>query len=245
MSFRKFGSNAVKFVLAFSVVGVLAGEAFAAVVDQPSNDITVLKAFDTGYLIDGLNPNECQVLKEDRGTVTLDCTSVVENVIVSRYPNIVGPLARSVELLGSRNSSTGEIQISSYYCRSLEIQTVIRNAALASVQGIGFSFNGTLHTVPAQKLQPVLSVRLKDGAEATVHRFQAPAFCWQGSMTSSSNASYTFKPFAQYVGLDGNTYRNWDVVPSDYKLGRIWPYDGRGQVGPWVSSFDRSRELLP
>jgi hypothetical protein len=233
-------SASALFVATFSMNFMTAN---AGIIDQRSLDITVLKAFNTGNPIgfdDGaINGNDCQALENHPDYRRVDCTKAVENMIATKFPQIAGPLI-SYEAPYAYLQD-GNWVLNQYRCRALEIQTLSRPEAFANASAIGFYYSRGLGpiSIPVDRVVKIGEVVRKDGSIGFIHRFQAAAFCWQGSMSSSGNASYTFRPFMEFQGTDGNTYRNWDAVESDYLVGR----SGYG-YGVYVPSFDRSGELL-
>lgn len=236
MKFLVNGS-VVKAVFAFSVFSATAN---AAVIDQRSGDITVLKVFNTGRAIGAqgiqLDLSQCQTLGNEAGYLRLDCTSVAEQEIANAYPEIASPFAKSVVVYASHNRD-GSVT-SSFYCRILEIQTLSRRDAFMNADSVGFYFDGGIKHVSRDKMNKIGEATRKNGETADVHRFLGTAFCWQGSMSSSSNASYAFKPFMQFGSYGGDTFRVWDSVDSNYVVGRVGGYSG-----PWVEGFDRTAEL--
>ncbi len=55
---------------------------------------------------------------------------------------------------------------------------------------------------------------LKDGTPAVIHRFQFPAICWRGSMSSSSQASYKFRPYIQFTTVESCTTIVSPTIPQ-------------------------------
>ena len=116
-------------------------------------------------------------------------------------------------------------------CHVLEITTASRSDALPYATGIGFYFDGHFAFKPVANLLPWGYETLKNGDSATLHRFGAVAVCWAGSMSSSANRVYEFKPFMRFEA-ESKCYMNWDSVDGNYR------------VSAQVKEFDRSAEVL-
>jgi hypothetical protein len=232
-----------------ALVAVSASYAQAATIDQESGDTTVLKAFNTRVAIgvgSGAQPidvNQCEKLEDSETYANFDCSRAIESMIAASHPDIVGPVIGRIIVRAERPSADYAWQVNQYFCRLLEIQTVTRNVALQSAEGIGFSYNGSPSFSALEKLVAIGTVTLRNGETATLHRFQAPAFCWRGSVTSSSRATYDFKPFLQFTAVNGDVFRNWDSVPQNYAVGRVG-FTGTTSNGSWIEGFDRSAEVL-
>jgi hypothetical protein len=137
-------------------------------------------------------------------------------------------------------------------CEIVELRAVVPNDVVAqpSFEGIGFYWSGysrgTMTFTPKSDLHVVSAgdVALVDGRAAKVYRFIAQGFCYGlgGSGDSIAHRYYNFKPYAQYKGSDGNTYKVWDDVEKDYLLG-LAPGASTGSA-PFVKDFDRAAELL-
>lgn len=122
---------------------------------------------------------------------------------------------------------------SSFFCTLQEIRTASRTRALDTAVGIGFWFNNETRLIPKEALREVGKGVRRDGEPVVIHSFLAPTFCWMGSVTASATTPYLFKPFIQYAGTDGRTYRIWDPATDNYVL----QYDR-------VKDFDRTSEVL-
>ena len=207
------------------------------IVDSVGGDVTVLKAFLTNLSVGTTRSNgasirldvdKCAKLSSDGFEDVLNCNDEFRSILSAVAGQMNYPLARDITLRAETSS-----RYSQYYCTLMEIQTVTPEAALPGIAGIGFSFGSGLKTIAGDALARVNTVTLKDGRSAAVHAFLAPVACWAGSVTSSSQRVYEFKPFALFNGLDGNAYRVWDAVTENYRVS----YSG-------ARGFDRSSELL-
>jgi hypothetical protein len=232
-----------------ALVAVSVSYAQAATIDQESGDTTVLKSFNTGVSIgsgggaQSIDLNVCDKLEGGETYAYFECTRAIESAIAASHPEIVGPVLGRNVVAAERSSSNDAWRVNQYFCRLLEIQTVTRNAALQNAEGIGFSYEGAFSFIPLEKLVAIGTATLRNGETATLHRFQAPAFCWRGSATSSSRATYDFKPFLQFKAANGDVFRNWDSVPQNYAVGRVG-FNGTTSNGSWIEGFDRSAEVL-
>lgn len=232
-----------------ALMAVSTASAHAATIDQESGDTTVLKAFNTGVAIgvgSGALPIDLSLCYKVEGSETygyFECARAMEKAIAASHPEIVGPIIGRSIVAAERSSNDQEWQVNQYFCRLLEIQTVTRNAALQSAEGIGFSYDGSISFSALDRLVAIGTATLRNGESATIHRFQAPAFCWRGSATSSSRATYDFKPFLQFKAVNGDVFRNWDAVPQNYAVGRVG-FNGTTSNGSWIEGFDRSAEVL-
>lgn len=197
--------------------------------DQLGQDVTVLQAwigktigrrYDNGYQLGdiAIDPSRCS---------GRDCTGPVSSILES-------------SLLGRFEYDFN----SSGQCETIEIRTVTRTSVLdaPTFQGLGFYLSGNERLVLVSKdalnFAAVGQVTLKDGSPAVVHRFVTKGLCFGlgGNGGSLYRRSYELKPFARFE-TNGDTYRVWDSVPTNYLLGR------RDQ-GAWVQSFDRQNEVL-
>ncbi len=193
------------------------GKGDSVVVDQRSDDLSVLRANATDAIggdgAPGFREAECTPIND----WSMDCTSAFE----ARYG--VPALHRiSVPRLSGH-----------FYCRVLYVETATKQGALDVSDGIGFFYRGygsEGRFVPRDRLVQVGTATRLDGAPMAVHRFAGFANCWNGSASSSSLATYTFKPFVQFDSHDGTLYRNWDAA-TDYVIKPSFP------------SFDRASDV--
>jgi hypothetical protein len=230
------------FVKVSFAASLLVSSAFAQsqIVNQVSSDITILKAFNTnvplGSYGNELNFQNCEVSNQNGNFADLDCTNEIKNIVANKAPNVVAPLIETLKF-GSAflNSNTQTYEVSQYFCKVLEIHTISKKGIADNSTGIGFFKDGQFVKVPKSELVKIGEATLKDGNIGEIHKFIGTGFCWRGSASSSSNASYSFKPFVEFAGDNNVAYRNWDVAQNNYIVGRV--------NGNWVESFDRTQEL--
>jgi hypothetical protein len=205
--------------IALGLFGLNFSIAKAEIVNQPSPDITVLKA-DANQAVNGyggLGYALERCISDD--AFTKDCTDQHEFIFQT-------PALHSIRVS------------SSYYsCRLLDVVTATRKDAFLTAGEIGFYYSSGIGSgiriVPKNKMVLIGEVQLKNGETALLHRFTGLANCWQGTASSSWRARYTFKPFLGFQDSSGSKiYRNWDSVAENYL------------ISPYVQSFDRSQELL-
>jgi transcription elongation factor Elf1 len=228
------------------------------IVDQVASDITVLKAELIGDIKPSssymqatykLDCSQCEVLTsqdvynesyDEYKEMSIDCKNELEKM--TDLPFVSDAVFERVYYTAmtypedhydvSVAGQTVEEYFSEYInCSILQITTASRADEYAVASGIGFYYYGQINFIPAEELVPAGEVTLKDGTPGILHHFGAIAVCWAGSMSSSTNNDYDFKPFLTFV--DGDTcYSNWDVVPDNYVISSS------------VNSFDRSSEVL-
>ena len=244
--------NAIAFAAAvFSLSATALGE---DIVNQRSANITVLRTFPTGVAIAFpgqlawnaviVNPSAC---KEESNSeyvpfeehIVLDCTSELENAIKNQMPQITAPLAgkflvpAALEIMNGAETSSTRFTVRDYTCSLQEIQTATREAALPAAKGVGFFFDRTIRTVASDSLAVNARARSREGEPLVIHRFLAPAFCWNGSTSSTLHSTYAFRPYVEYVDSNSTIFRTWDSVGSDYVI-------SEGST----RSFDRSSAIL-
>jgi hypothetical protein len=123
-------------------------------------------------------------------------------------------------------------------CSLLRITTASKETGLADASGIGFwsaqaaGGNQTPENsglfVKKSQLRAAGTATLVSGARASLHEFVGVANC---PASGSEPLSRLFKPYMQFEGADGKTYRNWDLNPN-YLINRDAP------------QFDRSADVL-
>lgn len=231
------------FLASVAILAPLASSpAFAqGTVDSRGTDVTVLRSFRTNLVVGttrtsgasvALDLDACPLVRDEGSHELIDCGEELSRSLAKVAGHMNYPLAKRPVVFAEKGRD-GRGRYSSYYCTLQEIQTVTPESALEGLAGIGFWFDGAEVFVRKEHLATVDQVRLADGRPARVHAFLAPIYCWQGSATSSSRATYAFKPFAQFDGADSRVHRVWDLADGNYVLS----YSG-------VNGFDRRGELL-
>jgi hypothetical protein len=243
----------------FSIISLFSLCFFSAVgksetINQSSTNITVLRTFPTGVAIAFpgqlawnavlVNPDNCSVetnpeIPIQEEYVVLDCTIELQNAIKSQMPQIAAPIAgkflvpAALEILNGIENSSTRFSVRDYGCSLQEMQTASREAALPRSSGIGFFFGHTIRTVATEDLTINARARSRTGETLLIHRFLAPAFCWNGSTSSTMHSNYAFRPYLEYIDANGDVFRTWDNVNSDYIIS-----EGSAR------SFDRSSAIL-
>jgi hypothetical protein len=223
-------------------------------INQSSANITVLRTFPTGVAIAFpgqlawnavvVNPSNCNVetnpeIPIQEEYAVLDCTVELQNAIKTQMPQIAAPIAgkflvpAALEILNGIESSSTRFSVRDYSCSLQEVQTASREAALPMSSGIGFFFGNTIRTVATEDLTVNARARSRTGETLLIHRFLAPAFCWNGSTSSTMHSNYAFRPYLEYVDTNRTIFRTWDNVNSDYIIS-----EGSAR------SFDRSASIL-
>jgi hypothetical protein len=198
-----------------TVYGLLPRTPMARVVDQDSDDVTVVRATTSPLTLD---INKCQ--PADGGAI--DCTDALFNSLqVPSFHRLVLPA--SGNLAG---------------CSLIRVITASKNGGLANTAGIGFwssqQTRGSLAAensgrfVPKAQLKAAGAAILLNGEPATLHEFVGVANCGGGADAPSR----LFKPYMRFEGVpDGTVFRNWDVA-TNYR------------IGPDAPQFDRSDDVL-
>jgi hypothetical protein len=231
-----------------------------SVVHQTGKDITVLEAHLVGRFVPStvtvpgdfnVDCSRCQVLESEPSnsydcqfydiceTQTLDCTAELESltgldfITEAVFYNVFHTVVTYDDDAPTNDAGqTVEKWYSEgFNCWVLQITTASRSAALEHADGIGFYYDGDFGYMPRNQLFPSGFATFKNGDEATLHEFGEVAVCWSGSMSSSMNAVYQFKPFMKFVSGD-TCYLKWDYVPENYRISSS------------IESFDRSAEIL-
>ena len=193
------------------------------IVSQSSPDLTVVKAF----ALEPINGNGSPGFVESECTPVplnpaegkkLDCTKAMEKRYgLPALHDILIPIPQNL-----------------FYCYELKVTTVSKKAAIENADGIGFFYRGYYANgryIPKASLKEVGNVILKNGEPGVLHEFVGLANCFLGDGSSSMQATYDFKPFMRFV-TPSETYDNWDLVPTDYRLTTR------------SSGFDRTSEVL-
>lgn len=188
-----------------------------ALVDQPSPDITVVKA----EALDPINGNGAP------GFSDAECTTIDES-----HRDCTDAMAKRFDAPALHRI---EIPTNEFFCHVLRVTTATRAAALDASAGIGFfydGYGGEGRFVAKADLKTVGEAHLKNGERVVLHEFVGLANCWLGDSSSSAAASYRFKPYARFDGTDGKgPYRNWDEA-NDYVIRTLG------------DRFDRSSDVL-
>jgi outer membrane protein assembly factor BamB len=199
-----------------AVYGLLAPPApVRPVVNQDRDDVTVLRAATTPL---ALQTSECETID----AASLDCTDAIARV--------AGAPAFHRVIMTANASLTG--------CSLLRVTTVNKDAGVANASGIGFwsasSADGNQAAensgrfILKERLKSVGTATLANGAPATLHEFVGVANCPIGA---GGALSRLFKPYMQFEGADGRTFRNWDLA-ANYR------------ISPTILQFDRSNQVL-
>lgn len=251
--------EAVMYKSIYSLVSIFmccfyAVQAKSEVVNQSSANITVLRTFPTGVAVAFpgqlawnavvVNPNNCSVevnaeIPIQEEYIVLDCTLELQNAVKKQMPQITAPIAgkflvpAALEIVNDGDNSSTRFSVKDYSCSLQELQTASREASLPKSLGIGFFFGDTIRTVLNADLAVTARARSRTGETLLIHRFLSPAFCWNGSTSSTMRSNYAFRPFIEYVDSNGTVFRTWDNVNSDYVIS-----EGSAR------SFDRSASIL-
>jgi outer membrane protein assembly factor BamB len=185
------------------------------VVNQDRDDVTVLRAATTPLT---LQTSECKPIDD----VSVDCTEIVAQ------KGSAPSLHRVVMAL--RAPVTG--------CALLRVTAASKDSGIANAAGIGFwsaaaadgnqSAENSGLFVEKNALKAVGTATLANGSPATLHEFVGVSNC---SIGTSGALSRLFKPYMQFEGDDGKTYRNWDLA-ENYR------------ISPTILQFDRSAQIL-
>jgi len=198
-----------------AVYGLLPRAPMARVVDQDSDDVTVVRASTSPLALD---INKCK--PADGGAI--DCTDALFNSLqVPSFHRLVLP---------ANGNLAG--------CSLIRVVTASKNGGLANTTGIGFwssqQTRGSLAAensgrfVPKAQLKAAGTATLLNGEPATLHEFVGVANCGGGADAPSR----LFKPYMRFEGVpDGTVFRNWDLA-TNYR------------IGPDVPRFDRSNDVL-
>jgi hypothetical protein len=188
----------------------------AVIVDQDRDDVTVVRA-STSPL--ALGPNQCTAIDG----VSVDCTAAIAEA--------AGAPSLHRAIFSATQSFAG--------CALLRVTTASKDTGLADGSGIGFwsaqeaagniAAENSGRFVPKAQLKTVGTATLTSGAPATLHEFVGVANCPAGGGTVLGRL---FKPYMQFEGAaDGRTFRNWDLA-ENYR------------IGPTITAFDRSGDVL-
>ncbi len=204
----------LKLAVALLSVSLSSLTAVDRIIDQASDDITVLSAralIPLNYY-DGMYFNTF-------------CTDCNENTSISNVQDIE-------KAFGGFAFHAIDLNKNTAYCRVLEIETLTKKRAFDNAEGLGFYASYSKgHYIKKSNLGMGRKVIMKDGQEGLVHKFIGLANCWEGTIMSSENAIYSFNPFLRFTGRDGTIYNNWD---------RNFIYS----ITPQNNHFDHSKEQL-
>jgi hypothetical protein len=184
------------------------------IVDQSSDDVTVLKASATTPLT--LDPAACV----PGAPGTIDCTAALEKKLGAPSLHVV----------------TAPVGSNFAGCSLLRVTTASKQAAVTDATGIGWyaadaaAGNQAMTSgrfIATAALKQVGTATLKSGAPALLHEFVGVAGCPAGQ----GSFDRLFKPFMQFDNAPDKTFRNWDRA-DNYRIGRA------------VLQFDRSATVL-
>ncbi len=220
----------------------------ATTVNQQSTDVQILEAWTAGNI--ELRQSECAGEDPEFDHPTKkDCSVQASRLTRAPWADRDSPAVNNWLLPVERWHQAG---VSSYFYSGnlVEIRAVVKRGAFDSAEfkGIGFYYRNMVaaetNFIAKRDLHIVSEhdVTLKDGdAVAVVLRFVLWMPGAQGnSGTGWSMDSVSFKPFAKFESLDGNTYQDWDPIATDYRLYRA----SNGGGTPQNTRVDRQAELL-
>ncbi len=199
-------------VLTMSISPLVFGDVFAdnyRIVDQDSNDITILRAFvredmQLGQLID-LSRCEYKGTNQYRGNEYkhFNCAWELANALTGTPVSLDLPV-RTVN---------GRIEVGPAVTPVVEVHTLIALETWEKISEIGFSLaslGGNIFKYQKNQTREVQKVRMRDGRVGLVHRFVMP-FYSNGRTSNCTIRTVTFKPFVSYQVPETRTeYRNWD-----------------------------------
>jgi hypothetical protein len=199
-----------------AVYGLLDPAPAPVIVNQDRDDVAVVRA-QTAPLT--LGPNQCTSIDG----VSVDCTEALAQA--------AGAPSLHRVVFGATQTFAG--------CALLRVTTASKSTGLANSTGIGFwsaqaadgnqAAEDSGRFVPKARLKAVGTGTLLNGAPATLHEFVGVANCPAGDGVVMSRL---FKPYMQFEGAaDGRIFRNWDLA-ENYR------------IGPTITSFDRSSDVL-
>jgi hypothetical protein len=239
-----------KQVLTVSILSTLLSIAssYGANIDQRTNDITVLQIWTGSEIYSKSEEGGSLDLSQCKGTqgnpyLNLDCAAAVQALLKNSSDSATPALATAFGF-----PSQGGV------CETWEIRTVTKLSAFNSptFTGIGFSLERGSYSganeglfIPKAELDQVgVTVTLKDGEPAIVHRFVA-----QGACNANGDDGYSlefsmikFRPYARF-NTATDQYTNWDSVASDYQVGAIYNSSSISTFDH-VNSFDRQNDVL-
>lgn len=191
----------------------------AAVVDQTSNDITVIRSYDnneslgatyTSIASKKIFLDNCSVDKDDNGVKQLDCTDLAEKAIKI-------PFAKAYKIRDVRMAD-GRLYSNSDYCKIQTIEVAARQDSLNNATGIGFSVDGEIRVLDLKTLQRSGTVVSSGGTVYNIYKVAAPVLCttsgWSGG-SAGNNQTSSFKPFVLHKDAN-NEYRVWDSFSGNY-----------------------------
>jgi hypothetical protein len=198
-----------------AVYGMMPAPAHHDVVNQDSNDITVVRAATEPLTLDTAT---CEAV--DAGSV--DCTEALARK--SGRPSLYRLVLPVHQGAGS--------------CALLRVTAAAKTGGLANATGVGFWSSQALagnqaagdsgRFIPKNQLVSAGTATLKDGSPATLLEFAAVANC---PVSDAAGLARLFKPYMQFEDApDGRIYRNWDLA-SNYLISRDVPnFDRAGDV---------------
>jgi outer membrane protein assembly factor BamB len=186
------------------------------VVNQNSADVSVVRAATEPLTLDTAT---CRKIDAD----SLDCTDALSQ-------KIGRPSFRKVIVAPGQDLAG---------CALLRVIAAGKNDGLRNASGIGFWSSLALagnqaaedsgRFVPLANLVSVGTGALKSGAAATLFEFVGVANC---AASNAADSATLFKPYMQFENFpDGRIYRNWDLA-------------GNYLIGPQVTQFDRTQDVL-
>ncbi len=215
------------------------------VVDQDSNDVTVLRAFVREDLraVNLINVDDCEFKgSEINRNVEYKSFNCAWNLANAMHATPVNPNYRIRTVNGRIDQSDSDAAV-------VEIHTLIPLEVFEKVSEIGFSLGslgGTIHKYAKNQTREIQKVKLKDGRVGLVHRFVMP-FQANGRTSQCTIRTVTFKPFVTFYEPSTLTeYRNWDVANgrgffTDYSITNFQASSGQCQA---PNRVDRDAQLI-
>jgi hypothetical protein len=187
------------------------------IVNQNRDDVQIVRA--TVEALPRLNPARCHQQPGE----TLDCTDELARIAgVPSIERIAVPAGYTFD-----------------GCQLACVTAAARKTALPASLAIGFySADVTAGQFSADRGRRITSAQLTSAGDAVLKSGEPAALFQFGAMVNcrlggGETAGLRFKPYIDFVGdPDNTTYRNWDPVRDDYRLGGD------------VQGIDRTQEVL-
>lgn len=234
--------------VALCAVSLVAGQAKAdyRIINQSSNDTTLLRAYVTSQKISDVLPardaTACPLVFRDQyGNSTYNCKDEISRRLGVPFVTRNGYVHINYEGNGNFYFTDNDGDTPIVYIETATRESAYQNSG---AYGIYWDMGGYPLIIGKDQMREVARVPLRDGSQGIVHRFAVP-FEQTGGGNNGPIRYICFKPFIDFhVPAEGVLYRNWDVSPGIGWWTNYWLGKGYQPYREDHLSIERSAEVL-